>query len=252
MIKIEITDPHLMDKRTLRNIGVFLFAMAGDTIGLPPDETDATPRNGFTQNLTPEILDNVTESINLENAIVETITDAMHRPDELNETKQTIDGRRGIKITHVEPGVDIEEELIHVPAERVYIPGNGVDRDTDGAEWNSDLHSRTKTKTVDGRWKKKKVFGDKSPPVPSASLAAVFEPTTPPRAPIAPPPPPSLPGKPTFGQLIIKATSAVRSNKISQKDLNDAVKSLGVVSLPMLSGHDDKIEIIWNMLEGLA
>lgn len=154
MIKIEITDPHLMDKRTLRNVGVFLFAMAGDTIGLPPEKEEkagSTWRSAFE-------------------------ADETHRQDELNETKpsSTIDingyGEREIKQAET---LDIEEELIPVSPERIFIPDNPPSRDIDGVEWNADLHSRTKTKTVDGRWKKKKVFGKEAPSEP-----------------IAPPPPP--------------------------------------------------------------
>jgi len=48
---------------------------------------------------------------------------------------------------------------------------SGVELDIDGVAWNEELHAGTKTKTADGRWKKKRGAG-KTSPAPAAQTTA--------------------------------------------------------------------------------
>jgi hypothetical protein len=146
--------------------------------------------------------------------------------------------------------------------------------DSAGVKWDSKLHTSTKTKDMDGRWKPRKPR-DTTPPAPPSVPAGTNTPSPPPPPPVsmaAPPtpPPPSVlvpssdddpevnvesdtggssvvpPGTPQgidFATFIVQITTALNAGEITQARINEVQNKFSIVSLFSLNeGESAKLQ----------
>jgi len=106
--------------------------------------------------------------------------------------------------------------------------------DIDGKQWDEAIHSRTKSKTADGRWKLKRGLDVKAAPLPPiapfVAPPVVSSATTPVVAPAAPVVP-SL----TFPEIMARITSAISANRLSRDQVLGMVKEVGLTEIPQLA-----------------
>lgn len=144
------------------------------------------------------------------------------------------------------------------------------DLDADGAVWDARLHSSSRTKTADGRWKKRRGSADLPPPAPAATMApspaatmAPAEPVIPwgdaPAAPPAPaptvPPVPAAPAAPVdasafpaFMQHVAKLQAA---KMLPMVTLLEIIKRHGFATLIELSKQPEAIPAVMADLPSL-
>jgi hypothetical protein len=122
----------------------------------------------------------------------------------------------------------------------------GVEVDTTGVAWSAALHTSTKSKTIDGRWKPRK---PRDPPAPPPAVVATMEAqNTPGNVPPPPPPPavPPLPAVPSaaigsaapstgiattpldFRGLMQKIQKATADGKLAAEQVNAALAGVGL------------------------
>ena len=137
MIKIEITDPHNLDRRTLQQTAKYLMGLAVGQLVIPSDTPtvikDEVPnfnRLEFEDTNTITSLDNLNPVGKIEdtNVPLNKIEDSIPAP-------QDIFGKSGI------PSVPSEPEPVSVAL------------DTNGLPWDIRIHGRAKLKNKDGSWK---------------------------------------------------------------------------------------------------
>lgn len=141
-----------------------------------------------------------------------------------------------------------------------------VDLDKDNLPWDGRVHASTKTKTVEGVWKKKRGLGPAeydrvvaelrttmmapapahaASATPSHELASAAVPTPPaPAATVpAPPPPPAATGI-TFAEFMGHVTAGVTSARFTREDVTAACVAQGVPNLPGLINRTDLIPAV--------
>lgn len=150
-------------------------------------------------------------------------------------------------------------ELAHAPepfdaAQCEWVETAAEELDSDGQPWDAELHSAGKTKTADGKWRKRK--GVNATPAPAdeqaaqnraenlGAMAAESGFATPP-----PPPPTSLFDAPapaptgaavTFPELV----QLVLKHKCAPADVLAACQAEGVAAMPMLAAQPDKVQAV--------
>ena len=138
--------------------------------------------------------------------------------------------------------------------------------DKDGLPWDDRIHSSSKAKTVDGRWRKKRNLDDAQAatveaelkalmglPGPITEVAEVVKPSytsesmlpPPPPATPVPPPPPSAPtvagDRQGFIELITSTAAAITANRMTQEELTAIITAAGVPSLALLANRFDLV-----------
>lgn len=264
MIKLEITDPHLLDKKALQETAIYLMALSGGKLVIPEQlPTDAQMIAGLQAK-------------------------AQELADHYEATKPTpaplsIDDQLDMhQLAGTDP-LDIEEELIPVPPEVVNIPApppsaaqifnpvNGlnlpavakpsVELDVQGMPWDVRIHARTKTKMKDGSWKKlrgvgpdvvKRVEGElktvQNIPAPPPSVAVPVAPVT---ATAVIPAAPAVTAVPGFTDLMALVTKSITEGTLKRDQVVEVLKPFGIPSLPLVSTRLDLIPAIMLALEGV-
>lgn len=139
-----------------------------------------------------------------------------------------------------------------IPAAATSVPR--VELDKEGLPWDGRIHASTKTKTVEGVWKKKRnldpsflasvveeLKATMSAPAPTAS---VVPPPPPPTASVVPPPPPPIAPGLTFAEFMAKVTSGVTEGAFTREDVAAACVAQGVPNLPGLINRPDLIPAV--------
>ena len=136
--------------------------------------------------------------------------------------------------------------------------------DSEGQPWNPNLHARTKTKTKDGKWKKRRggpvttATPPADPPpaaVPPAPATPPPAPATPPAAPAAPPPAPAAAateaadGVPTFRSLVAKIATATTAGKITADRVKQLCEQAGAPDLTTLNAMPDLVPVVDAMVD---
>lgn len=255
MIKLEITDPHLLDKKALQETAIYLMALSGGKLVIP----ESLPTN--------------------EQMIAGLQAKAQELADVYAAKKPlSIDDQLDMQQLHGTDLLDIEEELIPVPPEVVNIPApppsaaqifnpvNGlnlpavpklsVELDTEGLPWDIRIHARTKTKMKDGSWKKLRGVGPNVVKQVEAGLKAVQNIPAPPPSVIVPVPPvtaatvqaPAILG---FTDLMSLVTKSITEGKLKRDQVVEVLKPFGIPSLPLVSTRLDLIPAIMLALEGV-
>lgn len=126
-----------------------------------------------------------------------------------------------------------------------------VDTDTDGLIWDERIHSGSKLKNADGRWKARKGLNAEVKATVTAELKALASPAGEAKAPpapataTAPPPPPA--GNPAGSETwvwptlmaAVMAAIADENNPIGREDSVSAAKDLGLENFSLLSNRPD-------------
>ena len=142
-------------------------------------------------------------------------------------------------------------------------PQPGADRDIDGVAWDRNLHTSTKAKTIDGRWKPRKPRSPTPPaaPAPAAPLGPMGGVSIPPPPPVLPPSggdddidvepdapdqPAGVPAAPAppaidFPTFISKLTAASTAGTITQKRIDEVMAQFGLASLFSLSAQPQTV-----------
>lgn len=106
------------------------------------------------------------------------------------------------------------------------------DLDIDGKPWDELIHSRTKSKTADGRWKLKRGIEVKTAPLPPvAPFVAPPSVPVPPVVSLVAPVTPTL----TFPAIMARITSAISTNSLSRDRVLGMIKEVGLVEIPQLA-----------------
>ena len=161
MIKIEITDPQLLDNKTLIATAKYLMNLAGCELMSAPLNVNKTPE--FVSNAEIDVnKPRPAETLNVNNmgALPIEVAAEDHRlASELSST-EFVNPLAGLDINKIPPGVHTVNSL-----------------DSAGQPWNPELHSRTKSKTNDGKWRIKQRMNVANQPaiVPSPPAKQTLE-----------------------------------------------------------------------------
>lgn len=126
-----------------------------------------------------------------------------------------------------------------------------IDYDTDGKRWDAAIHSRTKSKTADGRWKVKRGLEESDPLKPGAKSVEALEelkiyasavqaldevaPLLPPGRPYNEAPPAPEAEALTFPTLMVKITGGINTGRLTREQVLQAVTNVGLASIPQLA-----------------
>lgn len=114
--------------------------------------------------------------------------------------------------------------------------------DVDGVAWNEALHTRTRSKTAEGRWKLKR--GVEAPPAVEAQAPA---------APVVPPPPvytgPGVVGD-AYQSFLSRMGQSIAAGEKTGSDVTAALQAVGLNNMPELFQNQHLVSaveaILWN------
>jgi hypothetical protein len=272
MFKIEITDPHTLPQDVLLNTAKYLMSLAGVTLAPLPK-----PTSGELNNL--QGLPHANHSL-----VVPPLADVASKEyvDNLADFNKALPGAFGVPNLIDEELVPVAKETINPfaksiigavpfqPLKKVDIGTtpqqinnlmDGIELDVNGLPWDTRIHSRTKSKLVDGSWKVQRGVNPAVLDQVTAELRGViqtprskYEPIKPlldltPPAPITQPPvDPITEDKNTFPELVNKITALVAAKKLTQEQVVKAVQAEGIPSLALASTYPDRIaKVIANI-----
>ena len=145
-----------------------------------------------------------------------------------------------------------------VPSQSVVMTENVVsmpkpevlsDFDAEGLPWDDRIHSSSKSRTEDGRWRKKRGVADDVFEQVTAELKALM--AIP--AAVVPPPAPAAveANREGYIALITKASAAIGAKRIVKEELDAICATVGVSSLPLLANRLDLVPSIYSALDAL-
>ena len=247
-------NPYTMTNEQLRQTAVFLLTIAGDEVVIPlPANTPPHPRKAIPVDVPPPPV------IPVPNLPAENFTpycapvSSVPAPAPLLSSVSApapLLSSVSAPVPAVPAPITSERPSVINP----FAPAkpNGVEVDVTGLPWDSRIHSRTKSKTNDGKWK---IMRGIDPNVLTQVEQELRNVMAIPAAPIAPVvPAPSVPVPPfeieeiyehpplsndesqmDFPNLVTKVQTAISGNKLSSAQLADIVKDCGLPSLAILS-----------------
>jgi hypothetical protein len=231
MIEIKITDPHLLDAKTLKRTSDYLLSLI-----VNPDDY-ATP--------TPTIT--IKEPVTYKDIVTDAPKPAQVPPPPVINPFTKSNLPRPEFIPSAAPPVIAKPPKPIAP---------GVDLDVRGMPWDSRIHARTKTKVADGSWKvmrgidPEKVKAIEIELMQSVVAPAVVAPTAP--AVVAPTfSDPLAPATNDFPSFMAKVTSAVNDGRLTTASVNAIVKEFGLPSIPVVATRPDLIPGIMVKLDEL-
>lgn len=214
MIEIKITDPHLMPLDSLRHTAKYLLALAGDELCATPEIDPPTQKTVY----------------------------PTYRAGD------TISIKKGVSEVHdvLTGQAESEVETLNKTAPIAMAQARAVDRalqkhgdimpenpdlfvDTSGAFWNPEIHTRTRSKTPDGKWKLK--VGTTNIPKPPIPTAPTAEPA------FIPPAMATM----DFPQFVNKITTLVSSGKMTHPEIATIVQSFDNITVPDLSKYPELV-----------
>jgi hypothetical protein len=185
--------------------------------------------------------------------------DVMFTPEELKEASEnvipTVQQEADRVFFNSVPVQIPSSQVVAVPPAPVVAPqppaGNGspVELDADGLPWDSRIHSRTRSKTSDGRWKLKRGSDVAVRESVKTELTQVMQIPTPPPAPVAAN---GAPAGETFITLMPKIAAAVNAGRLTQEQVAQTAQNLGLPSIVMASSRPDLIPALSMALSTLA
>ena len=121
---------------------------------------------------------------------------------------------------------------------------NGVELDVNGLPWDARIHSRTKSKNANGTWKLQRGVDLKKVDEISQTLKATID---------LPPVDTTAPAEGMdFGGLMKKITGLIQQGKLDKAKVAEAVKSVGIPSLPLLPTRPDLIPAVSLYIDNLV
>lgn len=251
MLKIEITDPHTLPKQTLIDVATLLMKMGGVEL-LPNPNMNVRvvqPVAGAPIPLPPAILPALAQAH--ANHSQNVIPSAPVEEEAPAPMVNPFAGNSFDPNTIKTPSGEISAPI--PPPYKAPAPKSNVETDCNGLPWDARIHSRTKSKTVDGAWKLQrgidmKTVGDVTKELESVMAIPAPAAHRAPAAPAIPRPPITQPAadpieepKETFTTLMNKITDLVSKGKLNQAQVVKACQSAGVPSLPLVGTRPDLI-----------
>jgi hypothetical protein len=276
MIKIEITDPHLMDKKAIHETAKYLMTLAGAVMVTAPGPVPVA------QPVTPLPVPFPAEKVYPQ------VQGRVNRTDETDKTPtpEPLFTEAEIKESDLlVSGANIEAEWSDAPVPLT--PGfnpfkkNSVvveenpdpeKEDTRGFKWDSRLHARTKNKNSDGTWRYQRgkpqeeidrieaeinqiknrapaTFVPPAPPAPPAVPAAPVSKTVPPSTPVylqahSPEPQSLVAPVDDFPALMTLITTGISTQGLKRDTVQTILQKHGIPSLPVAASRPDLIPTI--------
>lgn len=276
MLKIEITDPHTLPREMLITTATFLMKIAGVEL-LPkaaqpipePQPILVRPPIPAIPNPAPGLIDSVIPAPAIEDEKLPFPSNPNFERSSMlptTTTNEPIERSSGFPNGNFPKPNPFAKQPAPVKA------GSNVEIDCNGLPWDARIHSRTKSKTVDGAWKLQrgvdmKTVGEVTKelesvmaipaPIPSGgSLPIHGSGTIIPSVPLPPitqpSPDPIEPPKETFTTLMNKITELVTAGKLNQATVVKACQSAGIPSLPLAATRPDLIPQIMANIDLLV
>lgn len=138
------------------------------------------------------------------------------------------------------------------------LPTNGAAvLDKNGLPWDDRIHAGSRTKNADGSWRTKRGVDETLLANVTSELKALMGiPTAvsavPAPAPIADTPAAVVADRSAFVKLLTKASAVITAGKLSQEELNSAVISVGVPSLPLLAHRFDLVPQVETLIDAMT
>ena len=228
MIKIEITDPHTLDKKVLEDTAMYLLALSGEVfVGVGQlGEFQAEPM----------------DIIPLVDPTIEVLDDSLIEEEFIPVPPEVVNPSPA----------EIFNPVNHLPSMPV-IPVPKAELDTQGFPWDIRIHARTKTKMKDGSWKKLRGVGPNIVKQVEAELQAVQSLPVPAATGVIPaapsvagviPPVPVPPAVAGFSDLMAIVTKAITEGKLRRDQVTEIITPLGIPSLPLLATRLDLIPTV--------
>lgn len=255
MLKIIITDPQLLDRETLAKTGKYLLDLASLTDKKSKAiESPASPLSNVIPPPPPPAPVVIMAPPVVENPVPMPAYNPFAKPQEYFTPE-----------THISnlPWTDADDELTSkdTNSDLTSKDINTVELDVNGLPWDGRIHSRGKSKNVDGTWRYMRGIQDAIvAKVESELRQALAAPAAPIvketlEAPIADVFKQPVPTPPTFEDpietpqndfptLMTKITAAVSSGKLTQMRLIQIVQSFGLQSVPTIPTRLDLIPAI--------
>ena len=259
MIKIEITDPHLMDKKAIHETAKYLMTLAGAVMVTAPGSVPVA------QPVTPlpvpfpaeKVYPQVQGRVNRTDETDKTPTpEPLFTEAEIKESDLLVSGGN-VQADWVE-----EQEIAPAVApgfnpfkkNSVVVEENPdpEKEDTRGFKWDSRIHARTKTKNLDGTWRYQRGMAQDKIDRIEAEVRQVK--STPPAMfiPPAPPAPPvvTAPGEPVvapvddFPALMTLITTGISTQGLKRDTVQTILQRHGIPSLPVVASRPDLIPTI--------
>ena len=237
MIKIEITDPHLMDTKAVHDLCVYLMNSKGVAV-IPVNQER------------PKDCEIVPEAPKL---------DIDNTDKELNESEAMTVEVKPEQPAYTIPPAPVSADVFNPFAVNPSLTASVVDEeetensddndpnkeDSRGFKWDSRIHARTKSKNVDGTWRYQRGMQQEKINKIEAEATqikltppAVFVPPAPPAPPIAAP---STVSNDDFPALMSLITGAISLKKLKRDDVNAILQGFGIPSLPVAASRPDLI-----------
>lgn len=200
MIKIEITDPHLMPQAALIELAAYLMKVAGAELRKRPVEPVPTP-----------------------------IVAAEPAKDVIEPT----------------PSIDVVPDEIDAPLpplDAVEPITGDDDIDISGIRWDARIHTRTRSKTFDGRWKIQRG-------IPQSVIDTVLGAGTQDAPVMVTPPDDPIADEIDYPELMRKITQAVGAGKLTHVQVANILKEVGAPPLPTLGARPDLIPRIAAIID---
>jgi hypothetical protein len=263
MINIEIQDVTRLSQKELTLTAKYLMEFAGHEIREAPSIQSPIPAPPGKPFSTPEqeaikykndkswggVIQGKEEFINVRDAEIpaHTINEQLSSLPEMNkmmeQTKDELLSPTDINLPNANvetapiepltPPPPLAAEVFKKPMGLIVPPPpKNIEYDAEGQPWDYRIHTRTKAKTTDGRWKLSRGVDPAIVAGVRAETAKVLE------------IPPILEADPTapvltFGELTMKITNAIRERKLNQVKLNSVLNAFGIPSLPLLGARPD-------------
>lgn len=271
MIKIEITDPHNLDRRTLQETAKYLMGLAGGQLVIPSDSPtvikEGVPnfnRSEFEDTNTITSLDNLNPIGKIEdtNVPLNKIEDSIPEPQDIfGKSVPLLEGRTVLTATRNGP-------VPSVPSEPEPV---SVALDTNGLPWDIRIHGRAKLKNKDGSWKYQRnvsktvinrvenehrgLMGLPLVELPADLVTLRSVPAVPmmetPATPVPFPPIAPVSNGQDFGALMKQITGAMTNGKIKRDSVSMILAKHGIPSLPVLAARQDLIPQIMLEIQGV-
>lgn len=211
MIKIEITDPHLMPQAALIELAAYLMKVAGAELRKRPVDPIPAPSEPIV--VTKQYVDNL---IAAAPEPIPVVAEQKISEDEIDAPLPPLDA--------VEPTTGDD------------------DVDISGIRWDARIHTRTRSKTFDGRWKIQRG-------IPQSVIDTVLGSSTQDAPVMVTPPDDPIADEIDYPELMRKITQAVGAGKLTHVQIANILKEVGAPPLPTLGARPDLIPRIAAIID---
>jgi len=248
MIKIEIQDPHLLDKKVLQETAKYLMGLSGGQLVIPPSSADLgryvpamtikSIQDELQIDMDPPVPTSYGADLSAEAATTEP---PIPTPDNFNEGEEIIE----------EAFIPVPPETVDItpPAHEVFKPASSIELDSKGLPWDRRIHARTKTKIADGSWKRLRGLTEARAVEIEQELRDAL---SAPAAPVPSVPPAPTDEAPTFMDLMTLVTTSITAGRLNRIQVVEVLGGFGLSSLSLVPTRVDLIPAIMVKIKEVA